>query len=254
MRILAALLAFSATLAHAASTTTDFSDLWFNANEEGWGANVVHQRDTLFITLFVYGPNNQPTWYVASDVSLTSNANGVLTYSGALFRITGPWFGGAFDENNVNVTPVGTIAFAASQLSSAGISYVVDGVQVTKTVTRQTWKAETLAGDYLGHIAGDWNGCNGNMHTEFAGNITVTHNNTNVTVRESTSTYTCNYSGTYEQAGRMGTVTGTGTCTDGFNPSFVMSEIDVSAHSLIMRMSAESGSCRFTGRMGGIRR
>ena len=33
MRILAALLACCASLAHAASTTTDFTDLWFNESE-----------------------------------------------------------------------------------------------------------------------------------------------------------------------------------------------------------------------------
>ena len=256
MKIIALLAALCCGSALAASTTTDFTDLWFNPNEEGWGANVIHQRDTLFITLFVYGPNSQPTWYVASDVGLASSTDGILTYSGTLYRTTGPSFGGTFNEANVTVTPAGNITFRAAQINAATLTYIADGVSVTKSIQRQTWAAETLSGQYIGASNGDWSNCGGRSgHTESGAFITITHSSTGVvTVREEGVGYTCNYSGAYSQSGRMGTVTGTGTCSDNFNPNFIMSEISVTAHAISMRMAAESGTCRMTGRIGGIRR
>ena len=52
-----------------ASLGTNFSDQWWNPNESGWGASVLQQYDTLFIDLFVYGPNGQPTWFTAASCS-----------------------------------------------------------------------------------------------------------------------------------------------------------------------------------------
>ena len=91
MRYIATLATCAALGAHATSSTTDFSDLWFNSNEEGWGMNIIQQRDVQFITIFVYAANGQPTWFVAPDTRLSSNnANGILSFSGPLYATTGP--------------------------------------------------------------------------------------------------------------------------------------------------------------------
>ena len=258
-KTLALLAALCCTGAFAASNSTDMTDLWFNTNEEGWGANVIHQRDTLFITLFVYGENRAPTWYVGSKVDLSSTANGVLTYTGALYRTTGPFFAAAtFDERDVDVVPVGTVTFSATQLNAATLTYVVGGVTVTKQLTRQTWAGETLAGQFAGATFADWSSActNARGHTEAFAGFTVSHSATNtVSILEAgASGYSCTYNGSYTQAGRLGTITGTGTCSDGFNPTFTMSEVMVNAGSLSMRIEAAAGNCRMTGRMGGVRR
>jgi hypothetical protein len=49
---------------------SDYTDIWFNPSEQstaggGWGVNVVQSDAFLFLTFFVYGPDNKPTWYVA---------------------------------------------------------------------------------------------------------------------------------------------------------------------------------------------
>src|SRR5687768_802339 len=150
MRTLAALLAFCSTLSFASSSTTDFTDLWWNPNENGWGANVVHQRDTLFVTLFVYGQTGAPTWYVASDVSLKSTTSGTFTYSGLLYRTTGSYFGGPYNSNSFNLIPVGTLTFVAGQVNQATLTYVADGETVVKSLVRQTWKSEDMTGTYIG--------------------------------------------------------------------------------------------------------
>jgi len=37
--------------------------------EDGWGMNIAQQGDTLFATVFVYGSDRRPTWYVASSIT-----------------------------------------------------------------------------------------------------------------------------------------------------------------------------------------
>ena len=69
IRILLALaLAANAFDAFATPQHQNMTDMWFNPAESGWGLNLIHQGDTLFATLFVYGPDGQPRWYVASSL------------------------------------------------------------------------------------------------------------------------------------------------------------------------------------------
>ncbi len=75
------------SFAHAA-TTTDYSDLWWVPAESGWGIQLVQEELTIFATMFVYDSNGQSTWYTATLSYVAS-----LTWSGALYATTGPWFG-----------------------------------------------------------------------------------------------------------------------------------------------------------------
>jgi len=260
MRYLATLATCAALGANATTATTDFSDLWFNSNEEGWGMNIIQQNDIQFITLFVYGPTGQPTWYVASAVRYTGqDSNGVVGFSGTLYATTGPYFGSpTFNEASVALRPVGGIAFAASEVSGGVVSYTVDGTSVTKSVRRQTWKLENLNGSYLGATVGTYSGCGATRNGYIEAPITLTMGHdggSTISMREQGSNYSCNYTGTYSQEGRMGRITGSGTCTDGTTQSFAASEVQLNITSLVFRFDATfSGTCRFSGRMGGIRR
>src|SRR5438874_11791280 len=88
----------------ASAKTTDQSDLWWIPTESGWGIQFVQEETTIFATMFVYGPDGNPTWYVA-----TMDYVGFLTWTGKLYATTGPWFGTIpFNPNTVTVTAVGT--------------------------------------------------------------------------------------------------------------------------------------------------
>ena len=52
----------------ATPDSIDYTDLWFVPAESGWGVNVIQQGNTLFATLFVYGSDQSPRWFVASDL------------------------------------------------------------------------------------------------------------------------------------------------------------------------------------------
>src|SRR4051812_13169103 len=93
--------------AFATPQPRDATDIWLNPAESGWGLNLIHQGDTIFATLYVYGADGQPKWYFASGLT-----GGGDSYSGALYESTGPWFGGAFNASAVQTRQVGTMSLA----------------------------------------------------------------------------------------------------------------------------------------------
>src|SRR5258706_3419445 len=103
LRLFAALVALLAIPALATPQPIDATDLWINPGESGWGVSVFHQGDTLFASLFVYGPDGQPRWYTASSL-----VGGPNSYSGSLVEATGPYLGAPlFDPNAVTRRTVG---------------------------------------------------------------------------------------------------------------------------------------------------
>ena len=258
MRTIAALLACISLSTLAATPTTDFSDLWFNPAEEGWGVTLSQQNDILFITMFVYGPDNKPKWYVGPATRYLGNVNGKLSFSGPLYEATGPYFGTpVFDENQVAATQVGDIAFAAAEIATGTLSYRVGEVLTTKTVQRQTWAYENLTGVYVGASLGAYQDCGASRdgYFESPATVTVVHTGNNISFKEEGTGYTCNYAGTYIQRGRYGEVTGAGTCTGGVAQSFIATEVQGSVQGLSLRYGVQFGAqCRAFGRMGGVRK
>lgn len=262
MRFIAAVLASQSLGASAVSISTDFSDLWYASpaeSERGWGVNIIQQREVLFVTLFVYGANGQPTWFVAPATTYNGvTQDGVISFTGPLYATAGPYFGApTFDPNAVTNRQVGNLSFAAGQISAGALSYTVDGVSVTKPVMRQTWRAENLQGIYVGaSLAGFSSECTGQSYRESSATITVTHAGLSaITLVEETPAYTCTYVGAYSQVGRMGEINASGTCTNGTTPTFRGFEVQGGVEALTMRYSnTYGGGCFSVGRMGGVRR
>jgi hypothetical protein len=256
MRFIAALFTCLFTsFASATTVTTDFTDMWWVPAESGWGANVIQQGDTMFVTLFVYGPTGQPTWYVGPATTHQGVVAGAQRFTGILYRVTGPYFGAPnFNANSVDAQEVGSITFTAPFVSSATLTYSVDGVNVTKEVVRQTWRTESVAGNYIGATIGTFTGCASNGASEVGAAFGITQTGTSVVINEAGSTYTCRYTGTLTQTGRMGSISGTGTCSDLGANDFAATEVQAGLDFISMRMDFNRGTCRFSGRLGGMRR
>jgi len=264
-----ALAFFSVTaLAQTPSTGRDYSDLWSNTAESGWGANVIQQDRILFITLFVYGTDRRATWYVASDVTHTGTSNGVDTYSGALYSTTGTPFGtNPFDPASVAATAVGTLTFTGRADGTATLAYTVSGTTVTKTVTRQTWRANSIESTvYYGATSYVRSQCanpgqNGTENDTAIYTLTVTSNSFRLVEDNGTNNQgvrlICNWIGTYSQAGRLGSVTGVATCEDNVPAAFTMTDLQINARSFSANFTAQEPAprnCRADGRLGGVRR
>ena len=106
--------------------------LWWRSTESGWGVNLAHQGDKVFATWFTYDANGNGLWLVMSN----GEHQGNNTYSGALHRTTGPAFGAAFDPSRMTYTQVGTATFSFTDANSGTLSATVNGVTVTKPITR----------------------------------------------------------------------------------------------------------------------
>lgn len=118
-----------AHLAHAPSYTA----LWLNLEEAGWGLNVNHQGNILFATLFTYDSTGQPLWLHMSEG--VRQANGT-TYSGSLYRTTGPAFNAVpfAPFGSANYTAVGTMSLNFTSATTATLTYSVNGAVVTKSI------------------------------------------------------------------------------------------------------------------------
>ena len=112
----------------------DFTDLWWNPNESGWGVAITHQFNVMFLAWYVYDGAGKPVWYVASNCDVNSSQNGC---TGTLYRTTGPAFGPTFDRSQVQVFTAGTVSLNFSDANNATLSYTVNGVSASKVITRQ---------------------------------------------------------------------------------------------------------------------
>jgi hypothetical protein len=110
----------------------DYTDLWWNPNEPGWGMAMSHQHGTIFLTWYVYDSLGKPTWYIASDCVVRQSA-----CFGKVYRTTGPALGATFDPSAVTVLPVGDIVAVFGDANNAALTYSIDGVVATKLINRQ---------------------------------------------------------------------------------------------------------------------
>ena len=252
------LLAAWLPLAAHAATTTNFSDQWWNPNESGWGASVLQQRDVLFIDLFVYGADGRPTWFTAAAYYTTTTSAGHVVFVGDLYVSSGPYFAlGAFNPAQVVSRRVGTLTFDADSSDTATLSYSVDGLNVTKSVTRQLWAYEDFTGSYNGGLVYDLSSCANpanNGHVEELGTILISHSGNTAFAMTTQSNQTCNWNGTYSQLGHVGTVRGTFTCSTGIQGTFTAFELERSISGITGRFVAADQFCQVNGHFGGVAR
>ena len=157
VRRLAAVLLVSLALVRPAAAV-DYTDIWFNPNEGGWGVNFVQSDAFIFVTFFIYGPGNQPnqpTWYTA-QLRLQSNG----TWTGPVYLTTGTYFGIPWNAGNDSVTQVGTATFTPTSAITGTLVYNVDSVTVTKSIQRQTLTSIPLGGAYRGAYRSVYVNCN----------------------------------------------------------------------------------------------
>lgn len=248
--------------ASATSYSIDNSDLWWVSSESGWGMQLVERDELIFATLFVYNNATAPIWYTA-----TLTPSGPSTWSGDLLVTSGPWFATVpFNPVAVTRTTVGTMSFTTTSDRSGTLNYSVDGVNVTKTIARQTLKTDDYSGGYFGLLYQIAHGCPNPIDlggyinridfdiTQSAQTLTIlSQQQGNFPVCQSTGAVT-----TYGQLASSQQVIS--SCTDGSNAGNVMafSQIVVTPSGITINFTAPStnaGSkgCNLVGSIYGIR-
>jgi hypothetical protein len=159
-------LLFAATRAQA----LEYTDVYYNAAESGWGVFLVQSNTFQFLAIFIYDANNKPTWYTAN---ITDDGTG--KYTGPLYATTGTYF--ALPWQGVQATQVGTATFSPIDLYHATLTYTVNNVAtVTKSVVRQTLTSYQMTGNYSGSMSGSISSCNNpaNNDPAFRGRFNLT--------------------------------------------------------------------------------
>jgi hypothetical protein len=276
LRALASSVALGACLAAppcalAASTLhPDYSDLWWNAAESGWGAQVSLQGDVIFLTLFVHGADGTARFFVASDMRVANTlVAGETLFTGTLYRTTGAHFAGPFNARPFEARPVGSATLRFTSPTAGTLSYDVDGASVSKAITRQTWRDPSLAGKYHGGLFAAAANCTsgaGAPAISYPGSFTVTREGAAVVIASNfspgfASGGICRYDGSWSQEGRLGAINGTYRCEfleEGPTPvsgTFQISAIEFGENGWSGRYTGREGAaCVHTGRFGGIRR
>jgi cyclophilin family peptidyl-prolyl cis-trans isomerase len=110
---------------------TDFTDMWWNANESGWGVSITQQFTTIFAAWYTYDVNRQPIWYVAPFCVLTTSA-----CSSRLFRVTGGSALTSVWAPSLNSVDIGSVTFAFTGSGTATMNYTIDGTAGSRNITR----------------------------------------------------------------------------------------------------------------------
>jgi hypothetical protein len=120
------------------SHAENYSDLWWNPSESGWGVTIADHETQLFAVMYAYDTDGSPMWFTVPGG--TFNASRTL-FTGDLYRTTGPSFTGPFDPGAVGTTKVGTAAFDFSNAAAGTVlfSYTIGSVSRTKQIRRQSF-------------------------------------------------------------------------------------------------------------------
>lgn len=248
-------LIFSVLLLAAAfgARATDYTDIWYNPQEQstgggGWGVNIVQSDSFLFVTFFIYGPDNKPTWYVAG---LTEDANG--NFNGNLYATTGTYFAAPWNPpDGAGSAQVGTASFQPTGPYTANLAYsITSGPSVVKAIQRQTLTSIALGGSYDGSQSGHYSNSSCTFNPFYADRFAlgVTHAaGVSLTFTFNyESGMTCTLSGTLQQFGQLYSVpNATYACSTGLSTSASMSQIKATNLGIEGSFSAPDvgGGCR----------
>jgi hypothetical protein len=240
------LLVFALLATSAQASSTDYTDIWYNPSESGWGVNMAQNGSFIFATFFVYSTNNSPTWYTG-QLSLNASDG---SFSGPLYATTGPYYGGTtFDPTLVTTTPVGSATFRPAGVFGV-ITYNVGGVIVSKNIQRQTLTTVPLVGQYRGGQTGSVASCTDTTQNTTFGNYI------DLTVTQASSTEArfsfqveggaaCTIEGSIERFGMLSRITdGDYNCTTGLSSTATLYEVKVTSQGIEGSLAgAIGGNC-----------
>jgi lysyl endopeptidase len=118
----------------ATASTTDYTDLWWNPDESGWGLNLIqHASRNIFGVWYTYAQDGKRIWYVMPGGTWLSGS----VFRGDIYVTSGPAQTGPFDPNRVTRTVVGSGTLTFSDANSGTFAYSINGIHGAKFISRQ---------------------------------------------------------------------------------------------------------------------
>jgi hypothetical protein len=110
----------------------DYSSLWWNASESGWGVAITQQYAVIFATMFTYDAGGNAIWYVAPNCPVLGTA-----CSSTLYQVAGGSAPTATWKGGIVATPVGSVSFSFTDSSIGTMNVTINGVTTSKAIARQ---------------------------------------------------------------------------------------------------------------------
>lgn len=112
---------------------SNYTDVWWNPLESGWGMSIVHQGDLMFIAWYTYAANGSAQW-----ISGLASKQPDGSYSGELNR---PASGTPFNlidgpATSFPVPVVGSFRLAFAGGENGAFEYTLDGISQSKPIER----------------------------------------------------------------------------------------------------------------------
>ena len=133
LRFTSRLIALAALLLPCLAHAENYSDIWWNPAESGWGVTIADHETNLFAVWYTYDTDGAPQWYSVSGGTFNASRT---TFTGDLYRSTGPAYTGKFDPATVQRTKVGTASFQFTPSGTATVTWTVGAVVITKQIQR----------------------------------------------------------------------------------------------------------------------
>ena len=114
------------------SEPTNYSDLWYNPDDTGWGLSLVQRGTTAFGVIYVYDESGNPKWYAAPNLQQSGN-----TFSGPLYETRSAAEAARAAKSAVEVNEVGTLTLTFGGSGSGTVAYTVRGTTSTRPIVRQ---------------------------------------------------------------------------------------------------------------------
>ncbi len=113
----------------------DYTDLWWNASESGWGISLTQQFGIVFVAWYTYDATGKPAWYVAPNCPLVGAG-----CTSVLYQVTGATpITSAWNEASKMVSPVGSVTIAFADAANGTLNYTINGVSASRVITRQVY-------------------------------------------------------------------------------------------------------------------
>lgn len=123
------------------ANATNYSDIWWNPAESGWGVNLFQQGSVMFGTWFTYGEGNRDKWYVMSRGLRQSDGSFKGELTEATRGVPFTQINAAPALNAADLRTVGELSFRFINGESGIMTYTVDGVTQSKNIRRQVFSA-----------------------------------------------------------------------------------------------------------------
>lgn len=113
--------AWGVGLAKSSAGTSNFTSMWSDPREPGWGVAVSQQGGTAFGVLFNYDAQNRPTWSVMSNGRRQANGR----FAGELYR-----------AKRGRLDTVGSLVLDFASSEAGSVAYRVEGVDYRAQIAR----------------------------------------------------------------------------------------------------------------------